>query len=149
MYKICFNRMGAVAVLIIAGILLPGCIPGSAQLPLTLYVDNETAATDDTIILILSNPLGYNLFLPTVWTGIAFFQKQPTGHWVEYSYPDGFQPMLSTADTKVVYNIPAGFLEPGSYKLVLQGRRGSEGIPFTLETDLKVSFLLLIDLGLL
>ena len=116
---------------------MTGCFSGAATLPLTLHVDGETAM-GEVITLTLNNPMGHNLFLPAVWNGIAIYRRLPSGQWAEYSHPDGFQPMLSTAESKFSYTIPAGFLDPGSYKLVLQGRKGSEGKPFTLETNLEV-----------
>lgn len=47
--------------------------------------------------------------------------------------------MFSSSKEQIVYNIPAGTLVPGTYKLVLQGRRGKEGAVLNLEADIKVN----------
>jgi len=115
-----------------------GCSPGSAALPLTLYVETVADALEESIVLALENPTNSRIFVPVAWTGIAVFQQLATGSWAEYHYPDKFQPMQTTTNGMIMYSIPPGTLEPGSYKLVIQGRIGSDGTPFSLEANINI-----------
>jgi len=117
---------------------ISGCGPNSTTIPLTLYIDPVTACIDEEIIVALDNPTMTELFIPAAWTGLAVYQKMVPETWSEYLYPDGFEPMFTTSDALIEYAIPAGTLEPGSYKLVLQGRSGKDGTPFSLEINLLV-----------
>ena len=136
------RNSGWIAVsLLSVGALLAGCAPGSAKLPLTLYVDTVAAAQDELIVIALDNPTKCKLFVPAAWTGIAVYKELATGNWMEYKYPDSYQPMRTTSAEKVLYSFPAAAFEPGSYKLVLMGRMGSAGTPFFLETDLDIGLL--------
>lgn len=125
---ICLKAIGILA----AGALLAGCGPTTTPPPLTLEV--ESVAADEAIVLALENPTCSKIFVPAAWTGLLIYQQITTGTWKEYKTPDVFQPSVNTSQAKVEYTIPTEELEPGNYRLVLQGRYGGEGTPFTLET---------------
>ncbi|MGI6366387.1 MAG: hypothetical protein ACOX2G_11825 [Bacillota bacterium] len=122
----------------VAGALLSGCRPAPEPLPLNLYAHSDIACGDEEIIFSLENPTGVQLFIPASWTGLAVYRSIFPEAWVEYLYPDGFQTMLSTSQKEINYSIPPGTLEPGKYKLVVQGRVGREGTPFSLEVNFTV-----------
>lgn len=128
--------------LIILGLLfigiLTGCNRPATVPPLNLYVD-VINSVDDTVIVALENPSKSSLFVPAFWTGLVVLQELPSGAWVELKYPDNFQSIISTDDI-ITYSIPLDALDPGKYILVLQGRVGKDGVPFSLETNLDIDF---------
>lgn len=133
---------GLVAAGVVAmGALLGACNPGPQTLPLSLYAEPETACPNEEIIVALENPTGAQLFIPAFWTGLPIYRKLVTETWIEHLNSSGFPAMHSTCQDRVQYSIPAGTLDPGEYKLVLQGRFGEEGIPFSLEVNLTISSL--------
>lgn len=128
--------------LIILGLLfvwgLAGCNRPVIVPPLDLYVD-AVSAEDETVIVALDNPSKSSLLIPAFWTGLVVLQELPSGAWVELKSPDNIMSIIST-DDKITYSIPLDALDPGKYILVLQGRVGKDGIPFSLETNLDIDF---------
>lgn len=129
--------------LVLAGIvtvvvLLAGCGPQTPSLPLSLCAQPDIAHQDDEIIVSLENPTGTELFIPVAWTGLAIYRMLVSETWTEYLYPQGSPAMHTTSQNMIQYSIPAGTLEPGGYKLTLQGRTGLEGTPFSLEVNFTV-----------
>ena len=138
MRSIWLHRIGFVlAGVVTVGALLAGC--GPQKLPLTLCAEPEIAHHDQDIIIALDNPAEITLFLPSAWTGLAVYRMLLPETWAEYHYPQGSPAMHTTSQKMIEYCIPAGTLEPGTYKLTLQGRTGEEGAPFSLEVNLTVS----------
>jgi len=133
-----FIKSGLVAIgLLSIGALITGCSTDGGSVPLYLYVDASDFLNEE-IVVTLDNPTKSQLFVPESWTGLAVYEKLPTGGWVEHMYPGAFQPMVSTYSHQIEYSIPAGTLTPGSYRIVIQGRIGQEGTPFFLESDLDL-----------
>lgn len=138
-----FMAMGLLAM----GAIVSGCSSDAALPPLSLYVDEEINALNEEVLVTLDNPSESLLFIPTAWTGIAMYRLVDLENWVEYRYPDAFQTMQSTSAEKILWSIPAGILEPGSYKLVLQGRTGRDGSSFSLEANLQITSLIMTGNG--
>lgn len=115
---------------------IPGCF-GKAEAALSLHVASLPTSLDEEIKLVLNNPGKEELFIPVDWEGIVIFRMDGDGKWYEYSKAEST--MFSSSKEQIVYNIPAGTLVPGTYKLVLQGRRGKEGAVLNLEADIKVN----------
>lgn len=132
-------KVAGLVIVVTGGVIFSACTPGVESLPLSFYIDIDLTAAADPIVLALDNPTGKNIFVPATWTGIAMYKKLATGTWAEYRHPTGYEPMHTTKDDRILYSIPDGTLEPGSYKLVIQGRIGEEGIPFSLETNFKLT----------
>ena len=124
----------AVALILLFVLILGACADYSA--PLTLQVTSSPTGPDEEVTLTLTNPKGNNLFIPADWAGIEFFRRDSQNNWTEYLGNRGIVPMLNTEERELVYSIPAGTLSPGTYKLVIRGRVGHRGTPFTLETNL-------------
>jgi len=131
------SSLVAVGVLTV-GAVLAGCGPGTPEFPVTFYADSVTAYWEEDMVVFLENPAMNKLFIPAAWTGLAVYRKMIPESWSEYLYPDGFEPMITTTEDRIQYSIPGGTLEPGNYKLILQGRIGRDGTPFALEVDLVV-----------
>ncbi|HOB35054.1 MAG TPA: hypothetical protein PKL39_04825 [Bacillota bacterium] len=130
-------RVLAVGILT-AGLLLAGCVSNS-QGDLTLLAEpTNTFGVDEEIRIALANPSQSMLFVPASWAGLAVYRQLPSQGWGEHILPDIFQPMQATTASRIEYSIPSGILEPGNYKLVLQGRKGEEGTPFSVEVNLMV-----------
>lgn len=127
------KRLAAALILLFA-LTLGACTDYSA--PLSLQVTSTPTGPEEEVTLTLTNPKGNNLFVPADWAGIEFFRWDGQNNWTEYLDNRGIVPMLSTEERELVYSIPAGTLSPGTYKLVIRGRVGHRGTPFTLETNL-------------
>lgn len=105
--------------------------------PLGISLSTRAAAADEGVTLTIQNVLGQRVFVPSSWEGIAIYRLEPGG-WREYYFPSPYQPMVHTDQQEIHYYLPGGSLEPGHYKLVIQGRQGQEGRIFELETTFQV-----------
>jgi len=129
------KRTRGLAMLILIAF-ISGCF-GNAKATLSLNVASPPLSPDDEIKLVLNNPGKEELFIPVDWEGIDIFRMDGDGKWFEYRKAGS--PMFSTTREQTLYYIPASTLVPGTYKLVLQGRRGKDGTVLSLEADLIVS----------
>jgi len=130
------NKTRGLAILLLLAFSLSGCI-GKTKATLSLNVASLPSSLDEEIKLVLNNPEQEELFIPVDWEGIDIFRMDGDGKWFEYRKADS--PMFTTSKEQTVYYIPADTLVPGTYKLVLQGRRGKEGAVLNLEADLIIN----------
>ncbi|MDD3073769.1 MAG: hypothetical protein PHS56_05005 [Eubacteriales bacterium] len=135
---IAMRKTRRLVILLLAFSALAGCA-GKAVPPLSLAVTSQPLSLEEEITLTLANPGKSSLFVPVDWAGIEMFRQDANGNWVEYKNPKKIVPMLNTAESQLVYSIPAGTLVPGTYKMVIRGRVGQKGAPFNLETNLDLS----------
>lgn len=116
-------------------------------LPLGISLSARAAAADEGVTLTIQNVMGRRIFVPSSWEGIAIYRLEP-GSWREYYFPSPYQPMVHTDQQEIHYHLPGGSLEPGRYKLVIQGRQGQDGRIFELETTLEVCEYRLLNVDL-
>lgn len=129
--------MTSVGFLLLSVFFLSACFETTPSLSLAVTAPPETL--EQGITLTLANPDRCRLFVPADWAGVEMFLRDAQGNWIEYLNRHKVVPMLTTQAAELDYSIPAGTLPPGTYKLVLRGRAGDKGHPFTLETLLDLS----------